>query len=254
MNLENLKINPWDDRRNLLIPGDQVATLDVCLRHFVAVCKSAVQERGKFFVALAGGSTPKALYERLCVSPNAEEIPWESIYLFWGDERSVPKDHEESNYRMAMDAGFSKMAIPKEQIFRMPAEEKIEENAQKYEETIKQVLGENPFDLVILGMGDDGHTASLFPQTEALKAQDRLAVANYVPQKETWRMTLTFECINSAHNIVIYAMGAAKQHTLAEVLTSEEQFDRFPIQKIGTQAHRALWIIDESAAASLEIE
>jgi len=249
--LENLKINPWDDRRDLLIPGDQIATLDVCLRHFIAVCKNAVSARGKFFVALSGGTTPKALFERLCTSPNVEEIPWDKIYLFWGDERSVPKDHEESNYRMAMDAGFAKMSIPKEQIFRMHAEESIEENAKAYEETIRKVLGDNSFDLVILGMGEDGHTASLFPQTEALKAEGRLVVANYVPQKETWRMTLTYECINSAQNIAIYVIGAAKKHILAEVLTSENQFDRFPIQKIGTPSHRALWIIDDSAASAL---
>ncbi len=251
MNLENLKINPWDARRDLLIPGDQISTLDVCLRHFIAVCKNAVSERGEFFVALSGGSTPKALFERLCTSPNVEEIPWEKIYLFWSDERNVPKDDEESNYHMAMAAGFANMPIPKEQIFRMHAEEKIEENAKAYEETIHRVLGENPFDLVMLGMGDDGHTASLFPQTQALKAEGRLSVANYIPQKETWRMTLTYECINSSRNIAIYVMGAAKKHVLAEVLTSEEQFERFPIQKIGTSSNRALWIIDESAASSL---
>lgn len=251
MNIETLKINSWDERRNLLIPGDEIATLDVCLRHFIATAKEAIKNHGHFFVALAGGSTPKALYEQLSSPPYLDQIDWSKVYLFWGDERSVPPEDPKSNYRMAMEAGFGKLPIPKEQIFRMKAEESIEENAKAYEEKIRSILQGRPFDLVILGMGEDGHTASLFPQTEALKAKDRLVVANYVPQKNTWRITLTFEAINSAHHIAIYVIGAAKKHTLTQVFKSEEQIERYPIQNIGTKEHKALWIID--AAASTEL-
>jgi 6-phosphogluconolactonase len=152
---------------------------------------------------------------------------------------------------MAMDAGFGKMPIPKEQIFRMKAEEKIEVNALSYENALKGTLHHRPLDLVILGMGEDGHTASLFPQTDGLKAKNRLVVANYVPQKNTWRMTLTFEAINSAQNIVIYVIGASKRQTLKEVFQSEEQIERYPIQFIGTKESKALWILDQQAAAEL---
>ncbi len=251
MNLENLKINSFDERRNILIPGDEVATLDVCIRHFISTCKEAIKKHDAFYVALAGGSTPKALYQHITATPYAEQIQWEKVWLFWGDERNVPPTSDESNYKMAMDAGFTNVPIPKEQIFRMHAEENIEDNASRYDSTIRDTLKENAFDLVILGMGEDGHTASLFPQTEGLKSENRLAIANFVPQKNTWRMTLTFEAINQAENIAIYAIGAAKKHTLAEVLHSEYDPTRFPVQNIGTKEHKALWIIDEAAAAEL---
>lgn len=251
MKIETLKINAWDERRNLLIPGDEVATIDVCIRHFISTMRDAIKEHGKFCVALSGGSTPKAFYEHLCSSPYSEQIDWSKILLFWGDERSVGPDDPDSNYKMAIDAGFSKMPIPEDQIFRMVAENNIEENAKNYEENIHATLGDRPFDLVILGMGEDGHTASLFPQTEGLKAENHLVVANYVPQKNTWRMTLTFEAINSAHQIAIYVIGATKKHTLVEVFRSEEQFERYPIQRIGTKDNKALWIIDEAAASEL---
>ena len=251
MNIENLKIEPFDERRDLLIPGDENATLDLCIRHFVASAREAIQTHGSFFVALAGGSTPKAVYQKVTAPPYSEEIDWEKVFLFWGDERSIPPSDPESNYKMAMDAGFQKVPIPKDHIFRMVAEENIEENALKYEDEIRKTLKDRPFDLVILGMGEDGHTASLFPQTEGLKAEDRLAIANFIPQKNTWRMTLTFDVLNSAQNIAIYIIGQAKKDILAEVLQTELQPERYPIQLIGTNDTKALWIVDEAAAAEL---
>ncbi|NGX37365.1 MAG: 6-phosphogluconolactonase [Chlamydiae bacterium] len=248
MNIESLKINAWDERRNLLIPGDENATLDVCIRHFIGAIREAIEDHGAFFVALSGGSTPKAMFKRLTSPPYSEQIQWDKIWLFWGDERSDPA---ESNYKMAMEEGFGKVPIPKEQIFPMLAKENIEESALEYQKQVQNALKDHPFDLVMLGMGEDGHTASLFPQTEGLKAQDRLVVANYIPQKNTWRMTLTFEAINSAHSIAIYVMGAAKKDTLVEVFKSEENFERYPIQKIGTKDNKALWIVDEAAASEL---
>ena len=178
-------------------------------------------------------------------------IEWNKVHLFWSDERACPPDHPDSNYNMAMQAGLSKMPIPKEQVHRMRAEEKIEENASAYEQEIAAALKGRPFDLVMLGMGEDGHTASLFPHTEALKVQNRLVTANYLPEKNVWRMTFTYDCINQASNIAIYVLGASKKVTLAEVLLSPNQFDRYPIQKVGTLTRHALWIVDEAAAAEL---
>jgi 6-phosphogluconolactonase len=248
---ENLKIHSWDDRRDFLIPGDKTATIDVCIRHFISSYDKAIQEHGAFFVALSGGSTPNAVYQKLTSDPFSEKIDWSKVWLFWGDERSVPPTDPENNYRMAMDAGFNKVPIPHEQIIRMRAEENIEENALDYEKTLKKILKEHPFDLVILGMGEDGHTASLFPQTEALKAKERLVVANFVPQKNTWRMTLTFEAINAAQNIAIYVIGASKKETVKQIFKSEAQFERYPIQLIGTRGHKALWILDQEAASNI---
>jgi 6-phosphogluconolactonase len=152
---------------------------------------------------------------------------------------------------MAMDAGFSSVSIPKDQIHRMYGEDPIKEHAHDYNSLLRKELSQRPFDLVILGMGEDGHTASLFPQTEALKEAEQMAVANYVPQKNTWRMTITYPTINGAQQIAIYVIGASKKHTLNDVLTSELQIERFPIQKIGTQSNPSLWIVDEAASSEL---
>jgi 6-phosphogluconolactonase len=247
--LEHLKCRSWNEKWDLIIPGDKETTIDVCARHFVAVCRQSIQEHGNFFAALSGGSTPKALFEKISQPPYKEQIVWENLWLLWSDERSVPPDDAESNYRTAMEAGLGKMPIPKDQIFRMKAEEQIEENALEYENLLKNLLKGRPLDLVMLGMGEDGHTASLFPQTEGLKAEGRLVIANYVPQKNTWRMTLTYEAINAAQNIAIYVLGASKKEMVKEVLTGEENFDRYPIQKIGTMGKKALWILDEEASS-----
>lgn len=251
MFIDQIKIKPWDERRDLLIPGDYNGTLLLCLRHLLSVYQQAVKEHGSFFVALSGGSTPKDLYHHLCSSPYKEQIDWSKVWLFWSDERPVPPHHPDSNYTQAMNAGFAQMPIPKNQIHRMEAETEIEAHALDYEKKIQKLLKGRPFDLVTLGLGEDGHTASLFPHTEALKAKDRLVVANFVPQKNSWRMTFTFECINQAAHIAVYVFGANKKYILKEILKSPYQFERYPIQKIGTKEHKAMFIVDEAAAALL---
>jgi 6-phosphogluconolactonase len=249
--IEKLTPKPWDERRDIIVPGDERITLIFCVEHFVALAKEAIRDHGAFFVALSGGSTPKAIFKLLSAPPYDQMVAWNKIHLFWSDERAVPPNSSESNYHMAMEAGLSKMPIPKEQIHRMRAEERIEENALAYEQEITTTLQGRSFDLVMLGMGEDGHTASLFPHTEGLNVQKRLAIANYLPKKKSWRMTLTYDCIHQAAHIAIYVLGDAKKATLAEVLTSPNQFDRYPIQKVGTPTHHALWIADQAAAAML---
>ncbi|MBS0604097.1 MAG: 6-phosphogluconolactonase [Verrucomicrobia bacterium] len=226
-------------------------TLIYCVEHFVSLAKQAVKDHGSFFVALSGGSTPKTIFEHLTSPPYDQMVEWNKVHLFWSDERAVPPNNAESNYHMAMQAGLAKMPIPREQIHRMRAEEKIEENALAYEQEIAATLKGRRFDLIMLGMGEDGHTASLFPHTEGLKVQNRLAIANFISQKNVWRMTFTYDCINQAANIAIYVLGASKKGTLANVLLSPDQFDNYPIQKIGTTTHHALWIADQAAAEEL---
>jgi 6-phosphogluconolactonase len=232
----------------LIVPGNTQETLEYAANHFITVCREAIQEKGAFYVALSGGSTPKAIYELLCQYPLMEEIEWEKIHLFWSDERSVPPDNKESNYHMALQAGFAKMDIPPAHIHRMIAEKEIEKNALAYEKTIRQVLDDQTFDLVMLGMGEDGHTASLFPGTEALQAKGRLVLPNYIPSKDSWRMTLTFEAINAASHIVFYVMGASKKAMLEQVFSTPPSL---PCQFVGVVDNPALWIADTDAAGKL---
>ncbi len=233
----------------LIVPGDYEDTLHYCVDHFITTCRDAIMDHDQFVVALSGGSTPKAIYELLCQPPYSLEIEWEKVHLFWSDERSVPPSHPDSNYHMAMKAGFEKMLIPPGHTHRMVAEEAIEKNALAYEAKIRKVLEDQAFDLIMLGMGEDGHTASLFPSTKALEDNGHLVAANYVPQKETWRMTLTFECINSASHVAFYALGPSKAPMLAKVFSQNLSL---PCQLVGSADHPALWIADEAAASLIQ--
>lgn len=242
----------FDDRRDIAIPGNAHETLLFCAEEFLNLGNTAIRGKGKFHVALSGGSTPKALFQRLASPDLKNRIDWENVVLFWSDERNVPPDSPESNYKMAMDAGFSSLPIPQSNIHRMPAEGiKIEEAAKEYENLIFNLVPNASFDLVMLGMGEDGHTASLFPKTHGLHTNDRLVIANFIPQHNTWRMTLTYECINQAQHISIYVIGKNKASMLKRVLSDPQDPDEFPIQKIGTRTHKALWIADIDAANTI---
>lgn len=240
----------FDQRRKILIPGVHDLTIAVAAELWIEIAKNSIQDHDFFAVALSGGSTPKKIFQKLSTLENA--LDWTKVYLFWSDERAVLPTDPESNYQMAMNEGFlSNLPIPKHQIFRMVAEENIAINAAAYEEIILNKLGSRPFDLVMLGMGEDGHTASLFPHTEALKIKNQLVAANYVPQKKCWRMTLTYECINSARHICILALGASKADILEKVLLGALKSEEYPIQLVGTETNPALLILDSDAAKNL---
>lgn len=242
----------WDARRDVVIPGDTEQTLTFCVDHLLRAYEEAIRSHGNFYIALSGGSTPKNIFHKLTHSPIKEKIDWSKIHLFWSDERSVGPDHIDSNYRMAMEEGFAKMPIPKDQIHRMEAEKGVERYAIIYEEIIERVLKKRPFDYIMLGMGDDGHTASLFPHTSALSEEKKSVCGNWIPQKDTWRMTLTYPCINQAAHIVIYVLGEAKKQTLLSVLKDEKPSIDYPIVKIGTTSNKALWICDLAAGSNLK--
>lgn len=244
-------IQPFDERRSLIVPGNAHETVTFAVQQLIEIAKKSIEKRKIFTIALSGGSTPKAIFELLSKEPYSKQIAWDKVRLFWSDERSVPPDHPDSNYYMAMHAGLSSLPIPKDNIFRMTAEYDIETNAEKYEKLISEQVPSGEFDLIMLGMGEDGHTASLFPKTHALHSVDRLVVANYVPQKNTWRMTLTYQCINSARNIAIYVLGENKAAMLKFVLTAPYNPDELPVQRVGTPTRKALWIADKSAAKNL---
>ena len=239
-----------DERRKIALPGDQELTLAFATDLWIEIANESIQDHGFFAVALSGGSTPKKIFQKLCTLE--ERVDWSKVFLFWSDERSVPPTHHDSNYKMAIEeGGLSKLPIPKNQIFRMVAEENIEANSKAYEDVILDKLGSHPFDLIMLGMGDDGHTASLFPYTMAIKIKGRLVVPNFIPQNNTWRMTFTYECINRSRHICIYVMGASKAEILEKVLLGSVNPDEYPSQLIGTLSNPALWIIDSEAGKNL---
>lgn len=240
-------IQSWDERRNLIVPGNHDATIQFAVEHWIHTALRSIQQRGRFAVALSGGSTPKEIYQHVTQS---KEIPWDKVWLFWSDERAVPPDHPESNYRMAMESGFQNVPIPKAQILRMKGEATLPKSAREYEEKIRHHLDKSFFDLVMLGMGEDGHTASLFPKTDALDIQDRLVAEVFVPQKNNWRLTVTFPCIAHSRATTVYALGKNKQKTIRDVLNAPI-LSAWPASRLGNTNNKVLWILDTEAAKDL---
>jgi 6-phosphogluconolactonase len=245
------EILPFDDRRDIIIPGNLAETIQFSVDQLIQIAQQAIADRGVFTIALSGGSTPHAIFQELSQPKHRQAVDWTKVLFFWSDERNVPADDLENNYGNAMRAGLDKLPVPSENIFRMEAEENIETKALQYEKLIQEKVPHESFDLVMLGMGEDGHTASLFPHTHALHTKDRLVVANFVPQKKTWRMSFTFDCINNAKTISIYVMGEPKADKVVQVLTGAYTPDELPIQRVGTPIHKALWILDKAASRKL---
>ncbi len=225
--------------------------------HVVQIIERAVKERGKCMISLAGGNTPRSLYERLASEEFATRIPWESTFWFFGDERHVPPDHEDSNYNMASESLLSKVPIPHENVSRVLAERPDPPAiAAHYEMTIMKVFflapGELPvFDLMLLGLGPDGHTASLFPHSDALKINTRMAAANKIPESEDWRITLTFPVINESKNILFLVAGDDKAEAVRQVLEGQSNPEEYPAQFVRQKRGFQLWLIEQPAAALL---
>lgn len=203
-------------------------------------------------IALSGGSTPKRFHELLAES---EGIDWSRVHVYWGDERTVAPDDAESNYGMARDTLLDHVAIPPEQIHRMRGELDPSEAASQYEQTLRETFGVEPpdmprFDLNILGVGADGHTASLFPGTAALEERERWVVANHVPQQDTWRLTLTYPVLNAARLTLVLASGAGKADAIRRIFDPNEQ-DKPPAAFVQPDG-QIIWLLDAGAAAELE--
>jgi 6-phosphogluconolactonase len=238
----------------ILICADAAELAREAARRFAELAEVFVSDVGRFAVALSGGSTPKAMFSILAEKPLADSLPWRSIHCFWGDERRVPPEHADSNYRMANETLLSKVPVPRQSIFRIPAEdEDYERAAANYSETLRKFFAEEwpQFDLVFLGMGADGHTASLFPGTAALRVNDRIAVANYVEKLQAWRITLTANAINRARNIIFLVAGEDKAATLKEVIEGARNPEKYPSQLIEPHYGTLLWMVDEAAAKML---
>jgi len=217
---------------------------------FCEVGHQAVHQGGELFVALSGGSTPRRMYEILAGDDYRDRVDWSRTQLFWSDERCVPPDDPQSNYRMVTEA-LAPVAIPPLNVHRLRGEDPPEVAAQKYEGELRQtfrLLSDDlpRFDLILLGLGEDGHTASLFPGTSALNDTTHLVAANYVEKFKTHRLTLTLPVINHAANVAFLVSGAGKRTILQRVL--EEPGDSLPAQRVHPSNGRLLWFVDEAAA------
>lgn len=234
---------------------------------FVEIGNEAIEKRGSFTISLAGGSTPKALYKLLSSDKFKDKIDWSKVFFFFGDERNVFINDDESNFKMANESLFLPLKIADEQIFRWKTELKNAEMiADDYAEVIclhfnsmlktpaTADIADLQFDLILLGMGADGHTASLFPFTEALHENDKFAVANYVEKLNTTRLTLTFPVINNALNVMFLVKGADKAETLRDVLEGEFQLEKLPSQNIKPINGNLFWLCDSESATFLKFE
>jgi len=222
----------------------------------VRIADQSVKERGRFTIALSGGSTPKSLYNLLATNARTT-LPWDKMFFFWGDERHVPPDDPESNYRMAAETMLSKAPVAPGNVFRFATENPdAAEVADNYEKTLRKFFQLAPdavpsFDLILLGMGPDGHTASLFPGTAALHEKTRLAVANWVDKLKTNRLSVTLPVLNAARCVAFLVSGTDKAAVLRSVLEENVPGEQYPARLVQPKNGKVIWFLDRAAASSL---
>ncbi len=222
---------------------------------FLAACQATTDDQRNFRVALGGGSTPRVLNRLLASDAYRDKMDWDRVFFYWGDERTVAPDHEDSNYRMAAETLLNAVPVPPQNIYRMPAERAdLDVAASEYQEALAAQFGANAlprFDLILLGMGSDGHTASLFPSTRALSERERWVVGNDVPQLGTRRMTLTYPVLNAAAVVVFTVAGKEKASALKRVLEGPIDTQLVPAQGVAPSHGEVFFLVDEAAAALL---
>jgi 6-phosphogluconolactonase len=238
----------------IMVVPDQEALAHEAARRFTSLVREAVDSRGRASVVLSGGSTPRRLFALLAAEPYCNQIPWEQVHLFWADERCVPPEDDGSNYRMAQEILISQVPIPPDQVHRILGELAPEVAARAYERDLQDFFcGPRPrFDLVLLGLGEDGHTASLFPDSPLLAERERLvapATASY-QGRPAGRITLTLPAINTARQVLFLVAGSAKAGIVESVLRGPG--GPFPAQGIRLTAGRLSWLLDAAAAAQLQ--
>jgi len=222
----------------------------------VRSANEAIAQHGRFTIALSGGSTPKNLFNLLATNARAS-LPWDRMFFFWGDERHVPPTDPDSNYRMAEEAMLSKIPVAAGNVFRVAAENPdAAAAAEAYEQTLRKFFalapGEFPrFDLILLGMGPDGHTASLFPGTSGLQEKSRLVIANWVEKLKTHRLSFTFPVLNAAACVTFLVSGTDKAPALHSVLESDAPGEQYPAKLVHPSDGKLIWLIDRAAASQL---
>jgi 6-phosphogluconolactonase len=236
----------------IIVVRDASALTKDAARRIIAAAEAKLAANNCFFsLVLSGGSTPKALYELLASDPYKSQLNWSKVDVFFGDERCVPPDDKESNYLMAHVAMLSKLPLPEPNIHRMRGELPPEQAAIEYGKQLKERFHDDGPDFVLLGMGDDGHTASLFPGTAALDETEHRCVANYVPRMDTWRVTMTYPFLNKAVQVLIMVAGQSKAARIKQVLDGPRDPHTLPIQGIAP-AGKLTWLLDEGAASMRE--
>ena len=222
----------------------------------VGAATDAVAQRGRFTIALSGGSTPKSLFNLLATNARTV-LPWERMFFFWGDERHVPPTDPDSNYRMAEETMLSKVPVPPGNVFRMAAENPdAAAVAEEYEKTLRKFFALEPgqvpvFDLILLGMGPDGHTASLFPGTAGLQEKSRLVIANWVEKMKTSRLTFTLPVLNAARCVTFLVSGTDKAAVLRTVLEGDVPAEQYPAKLVRPTDGKLIWLVDRAAASEL---
>jgi 6-phosphogluconolactonase len=210
---------------------------------------TAIFDHGYCTLILSGGSTPAGIYKTLAESYKTT-IDWTNVHFFWGDERTVPPDHEDSNYRMAYDSLLSKIPIPESNIYRIPAEQRPADAAALYEDTIASFFGTDDlpvFDIILLGLGEDGHTASLFPDTGAVEEKDKLVQSVYVEKLNTHRITLSLPVINNARSVIFLVSGKSKAGVTEEILSGRNK--TYPAAQVQPTHGELIWLLDQDANA-----
>ena len=218
-----------------------------------ALAAEQAQSHGCFTIALSGGSTPRRLLQLLAAPPHAARVAWDRWHVFWSDERCVPPDHQDSNYRMAREALLDHVAIPEDLVHRMRGEAEPKEAARAYESEVRRALqaSRGSFDLVMLGLGEDGHVASLFPGTKALTERRRLVTANWAPLLQAHRLTFTLPLINAARNVMLLVTDDAKAEVVRLVL-EEDADPPLPAALVRPQGGQVHWFLTQGAAAMLK--
>jgi 6-phosphogluconolactonase len=245
------------NRVHVVVADDLAGVARHAANLFVRLARQA-EQRGMFSVALSGGSTPKALHELLTEPPYREQVDWAHVRFYWGDDRYVAPDDPESNFRMARESLLDQLPLREAQIHRIHTEMNDPAAAAAlYEDELRREFGLREgqvprFDLILLGMGPDGHTASLFPHTAALAVTDRLVVANSVPKLATWRITFTVPVINTAANVAFLVAGHDKADALAHVLDGPRDPEEYPSQLVAPRDGDLDWYVDRAAAAQLK--
>ena len=222
----------------------------------VSAATDAVAQRGRFTIALSGGSTPKGLFNLLATNA-LTVLPWDRMFFFWGDERHVPPTDPDSNYRMADETMLSKVPVPPGNVFRMAAENPdAAAVSEDYEKTLRKFFALEPgqfprFDLILLGMGPDGHTASLFPGTAGLQEKSRLVIANWVEKMKTSRLTFTLPVLNAARCVAFLVSGTDKAAVLRTVLEEDVPAEQYPAKLVRPTDGKLIWLVDRAAASEL---
>jgi 6-phosphogluconolactonase len=225
-------------------------------QYVVRIASESIAARGRFTIALSGGTTPRKLYMLLGSEPYSSQINWQQVYIFWGDERCVAPDNPDSNYYMAQEVLFGKIPIPSLQVHRMPADQPDRDAAsQAYTAEMQRAFGTRGipnFDLIQLGMGPEGHTASLFPHQASLHEAQRLVMPVSVPKPPPDRLTFTPPLLNSARNILFLVAGSEKAEALQAVLEGEYQPEEYPAQIVRPTNGEVVWMLDNAAAAKIQ--